>query len=539
MNQTLTILHLSDLHFREGQDFDRSVVLDPLLERINKDSARGFLPELIIVSGDIAFSGKKEQYALAHTFLEDLLSTCLLTKDRLFLVPGNHDVDRDEYRPTDNPHYDDMKTLNTELEKTKYRNQLFAGMQEYFTFVNTHYSHLKSIHNTLVPFVCTFPSSCGMNIGLIGLNSAWMCRQKNEHPGIIAIGEYQVKKAFKELAGMEPVDITICTFHHPLSWLWSDDRKIVRMYLNNTMVLTGHLHEPEGVLAHDLEGRVWQFQAGGIKDMMILGDPGSGKTTLLKDILIMLCEAKVEEKLGISSSLIPFFAPLRMWTRDTGDFFSFMAKTCLLEQFGITKQTFESLLKKGSALILLDGLDEAGDKQKRAKLIRQLESVRRQYPDTHFIFTSRFAGYIGDERLKGNILDLTILDFTLEQIRAFLYTWFSAVEDALHPGEKQWQDKARKDAKNLISRIEQSQNLINFVKNPLILQITALVHRDRGTLPERRVELYDECTNVLLEKWDMAKGLHVPVTARGGPAAPPAPCPLASLKRRKTVCIND
>jgi predicted NACHT family NTPase len=52
------------------------------------------------------------------------------------------------------------------------------------------------------------------------------------------------------------------------------------------------------------------------------------------------------------------------------------------------------------------------------------------------------------------------------------------------------------------------------VKNPLILQITALVHRDRGTLPERRVELYDECTNVLLEKWDMAKGLKVTLSAR-------------------------
>ncbi|MCZ6680787.1 MAG: hypothetical protein O7E52_26455 [Candidatus Poribacteria bacterium] len=46
-----------------------------------------------------------------------------------------------------------------------------------------------------------------------------------------------------------------------------------------------------------------------------------------------------------------------------------------------------------------------------------------------------------------------------------------------------------------------------------MLQIIALVHRDRGTLPERRVELYKECTDVLLERWDKAKGLDVLLSA--------------------------
>jgi len=46
-----------------------------------------------------------------------------------------------------------------------------------------------------------------------------------------------------------------------------------------------------------------------------------------------------------------------------------------------------------------------------------------------------------------------------------------------------------------------------------MLQIIALVHRDRGTLPERRIELYKECTDVLLERWDKAKGLEVLLSA--------------------------
>ena len=39
------------------------------------------------------------------------------------------------------------------------------------------------------------------------------------------------------------------------------------------------------------------------------------------------------------------------------------------------------------------------------------------------------------------------------------------------------------------------------------MTIVAMVHRYRATLPNRRVELYDECTEVLLGYWDQAKGI--------------------------------
>jgi 3',5'-cyclic AMP phosphodiesterase CpdA len=87
--KTITILHISDLHVASGNEFDRSVVLDPLLERARKDKEKGLVPELVIVSGDIAYKGLKEEYALAHSFLNDLASVCGLSADSFFLVPGN------------------------------------------------------------------------------------------------------------------------------------------------------------------------------------------------------------------------------------------------------------------------------------------------------------------------------------------------------------------------------------------------------------------------------------------------------------------
>ncbi len=57
---TFKILHISDLHISLKDNFDRSVVLDPLIERVKKDRDNGLKPEIVIVSGDIAFQGLKE-----------------------------------------------------------------------------------------------------------------------------------------------------------------------------------------------------------------------------------------------------------------------------------------------------------------------------------------------------------------------------------------------------------------------------------------------------------------------------------------------
>lgn len=90
------ILHISDLHINDSTDetFDRKVVLDPLIKRITQDLQNGFRPEILAVTGDIAFKGVAREYALAKQFFDDLLSVLKLGQDRLFIVPGNHDVNR-------------------------------------------------------------------------------------------------------------------------------------------------------------------------------------------------------------------------------------------------------------------------------------------------------------------------------------------------------------------------------------------------------------------------------------------------------------
>lgn len=61
-------------------------------------------PDLIFCTGDIAYgethcSPLAEQYQEAQAFFDELLKVCgqngkTLEKNRLFVVPGNHDVNR-------------------------------------------------------------------------------------------------------------------------------------------------------------------------------------------------------------------------------------------------------------------------------------------------------------------------------------------------------------------------------------------------------------------------------------------------------------
>lgn len=265
------ILHISDLHINSQENFDRSVVLDPLIKRIEEDRGNGFQPEIIIMSGDVAYSGKEKEYALAKTFFDKLLLTLKLPAERLFIVPGNHDIDCDEYAPGESLNFKGMKELNALLENKKHRDRCFVGMENYFHFIETNYKHLTSRHGRLVPFVTLHNARCKKRIGLMGLNSAWMCRKSSEtERENIAIGEYQIKNATKELEEKGKLDLVIGIHHHPPEWLWDEEEDMCRTYFTNLrasdlLLLYGHLHKPKVRYPGDIqEGKFYQFQAGGI-----------------------------------------------------------------------------------------------------------------------------------------------------------------------------------------------------------------------------------------------------------------------------------
>jgi len=247
--------------------------------------------------------------------------------------------------------------------------------------------------------------------------------------------------------------------------------------------------------------------------VVILGQPGSGKTTLAKYFLLCFATGKAEKNLQLSQKLLPILLFLREVDPEKSCLENILA-ALQKHQLGLDENFFLPYLQKGEAILLLDGLDEVPTEEKRQQVSRWIhQQVHLTFPRCPVIATSRFSGYRGGAVLPGYYLRLEIQDYQLEQVKQFLENWLTAVETHVHEDSRHWRNEAKQKAEDLHRRIEETAALRELAVNPLMLQIIALVHRDRGTLPERRIELYKECTDVLLERWDKAKNLPVPLSA--------------------------
>jgi 3',5'-cyclic AMP phosphodiesterase CpdA len=241
---TLTWLHLSDLHFRESRAYDENIVLQALLrdvtERIRDDGLR---PDFAVITGDLAFSGKPAEYALATRFLDELLKTTGLSRQQLFLVPGNHDVDRSRITGGAQAITDalvDRASANTCLKTAADRRLVLARFKGYARFTRDYYGGKRTFSDRQYFYVHTFPAG-GRQAAVLGLNSACVCASDaDKTPGVL-LGERQVRDALTKAKG---ADLRIALLHHPFDWLRDFDRADSEALLLDAchFVLHGHLH---------------------------------------------------------------------------------------------------------------------------------------------------------------------------------------------------------------------------------------------------------------------------------------------------------
>lgn len=247
--------------------------------------------------------------------------------------------------------------------------------------------------------------------------------------------------------------------------------------------------------------------------LVLLGYPGAGKTTLTKYFLLCFAGNKAEQQLGMPQPFLPILLSLRDIDPElplTANILASLQKYHL----DLSEEFFLHYLQEGRAILLLDGLDEVPTEKKRALVSQWIhQQAHLAFPKCPVLVTSRFSGYRGEAILPGYYLRLEIQDYGMPEVQQFLENWLIGVETHVHEDNDFWRNQAKSKAENLFQRIEAAPALRELAVNPLMLQIIALVHRDRGTLPERRVELYKECTDVLLERWDKAKGLEVLLSA--------------------------
>jgi len=264
--------------------------------------------------------------------------------------------------------------------------------------------------------------------------------------------------------------------------------------------------------------------------LAVLGDPGSGKTTLLRYLALLyardLAESTtlVPEKLGLNESgRLPILLTLRhlgafLQTRPEDGteghavLLDFLFRSLANERITLPGDFFDDWLKKGESVILLDGLDEVADPDLRRRVSRLVEDFTRAYPQCRYVATSRIVGYTGPARLGEGYVTTTIRDFTMEDVEHFLIHWHRLVAiGQMGPGGSA-EAYAADQTRRLMQAIEGNERIRELAINPLLLTVIAMVHRDRVKLPDRRAELYAEAIDVLLGKWEEAKGVQeVPI----------------------------
>jgi len=260
----------------------------------------------------------------------------------------------------------------------------------------------------------------------------------------------------------------------------------------------------------------------GCRGAVVLGDPGSGKTTLLKHFLLAATDpAAGAGRLGLPPQTVPVLIELRRLSNPAAGLRAAVTEAVERADLSLDAPGFAlELLRRDHLLVLADGLDEIADPAERAETSRWLEEAAVTLPHSVFVLTSRFAGYKGDTRLSGRFLELHVRDLREPEARRFIRDWYGAVEAQAELGRaaevaERLADEAAADLGERIFAGDdpRTKSLRDLATNPLMLQILCLVHRDRKHLPERRVELYGECCQVLLELWRRAKGMPVVLTA--------------------------
>lgn len=98
MPQVIQLLHLSDIHFRRGHtggvhDLDHDI-RNELVRDVAKLRNDLGLFTATVVTGDIAFAGKREEYEYADEWLRDVGRAAGVPEELVWSTPGNHDVDR-------------------------------------------------------------------------------------------------------------------------------------------------------------------------------------------------------------------------------------------------------------------------------------------------------------------------------------------------------------------------------------------------------------------------------------------------------------
>ncbi|MBD2213721.1 NACHT domain-containing NTPase [Nostoc linckia FACHB-104] len=250
-------------------------------------------------------------------------------------------------------------------------------------------------------------------------------------------------------------------------------------------------------------GEVCQKQISGIQavetysKLRVLGKPGVGKTTFLQHLAIQCNNG------AFAANQVPIFITLRNFAEECRRNGEFSLLNYIRQEFlrsGISDPSvIETLLLAGRVLLLLDGMDEVLNQQSNA-VLGEIRIFSEKYYKNRFVASCRTVAH--KLRLRG-FTDVEIAPFTQEQIITFVQKWFVVfTKTNAQAGLAQSQE--------FIKKLDLPENwqFRQLIVTPLFLHLACWVFHGQEKFPAKRTEFYKQGLDLLLGKWDEAKGVE-------------------------------
>ena len=233
---SLLLVHLSDIHIRSDSD----LILkkgEAIAKALNEHVAKAKLI-VIVVSGDIAFSGSKKEYQAARSFFEGIRKYIRKEArcDVEFLIcPGNHDCDfsiNNQSRKNNIIGVQASGSVDDSVIKSCTRIQ-----EEFFKFRDGLETWKSPSTDRLWRTVSVVVG--GKTLVFDSLNVAWVSNLKEDKNLFFPVQRYRDKIL------SQTADIRFIAFHHPFNWFSNPTYRPFRKLLREagSVLISGHEHE--------------------------------------------------------------------------------------------------------------------------------------------------------------------------------------------------------------------------------------------------------------------------------------------------------
>ena len=238
--QMLKIIHLSDFHLESDKPtFDRQQLIKALILDL-EISANIDKNTILVISGDLIDKGGLNfsktncpfEY-FENFFIKKLLAKFPQLENKLFIVPGNHDIERNgTFKFTKNGLLQAIKQnyeyeTNTLISEHRTTNNFNPQISKYKKFEKEFYRNYPNSQWSNFDFSKKITLGDN-NIGISCLNSSWLCYDENDF-GNLVLGKSQIENS---LGFIEDTDFKISIFHHPLEFFIEEDKNVIKPYSN-------------------------------------------------------------------------------------------------------------------------------------------------------------------------------------------------------------------------------------------------------------------------------------------------------------------